>query len=73
MNILGEHVREVAGEFLAKGNDALALTAEVTHTGDAQRDVTAAVKKWGKLTIRVNKAGIGQWVDTMDIMEKIWQ
>ena len=35
--------------------------------------VDAVVKKWGKLTIGVNNAGIGQWVDAEDITDEIWQ
>jgi NAD(P)-dependent dehydrogenase (short-subunit alcohol dehydrogenase family) len=31
------------------------------------------VKKWGKLTIGVNNAGIGQWVDALDVTEDTWQ
>jgi NAD(P)-dependent dehydrogenase (short-subunit alcohol dehydrogenase family) len=73
VDILEKHAREVAEELSAKGIDALALTADVTQKADVQRAVTAVVKKWGKLTIGVNNAGIGQWVDAMDITEEIWQ
>ncbi|MGA2612064.1 MAG: glucose 1-dehydrogenase [Spirochaetia bacterium] len=65
--------REAAQELSAKGIDAIALTADVTQKADVQRAVDAVVKKWGKLTIGVNNAGIGQWVDAMDITEEIWQ
>ena len=65
--------REAAQELSAKGIDAIALTADVTQKADVQRAVDAVVKKWGKLTIGVNNAGIGQWVDALDITEEIWQ
>jgi NAD(P)-dependent dehydrogenase (short-subunit alcohol dehydrogenase family) len=65
--------REAAQELSAKGIDAIALTADVTQKADVQRAVDAVVKKWGKLTIGVNNACIGQWVDAMDITEEIWQ
>jgi len=73
VDVSEKHAREVAEELSAKGMDALALTADVTEKAEVQRVVDAVVKKWGKLTIGVNNAGIGQWVDAADITVEIWQ
>jgi NAD(P)-dependent dehydrogenase (short-subunit alcohol dehydrogenase family) len=73
VDISEEKGREVAAELSAKGIDALAVPADVTLKKDIQRAVDAVMKKWGKLTIGVNNAGIGQWVDGEDITEEIWQ
>lgn len=51
----------------------MALASDVTVKADVQRMVDAVMKKWGKLTIGVNNAGMGQWVDAQDITEEIWQ
>ena len=63
----------MAEELSAKGVDAMPLSADVTKKEDVQRMVDAVVKKWGKLTIGVNNAGIGQWVDALDVTEEMWQ
>lgn len=66
------HACATAKELAAKGIDALALTADVTRRGDVQRIVDAVVEKWGTLTIGVNNAGIGQWVNAEDITDEVW-
>jgi len=73
VDIVEDTAREVAGELSAKGLDAIALAGDVTVKADVQRVVDAVVKKWGKLTIGVNNAGMGKWVDAQDITEEIWQ
>lgn len=57
VDITEETAREVAGELIAKGVDAIAVTADVTVKSDVQRMVDTVVKKWGTLTIGVNNAG----------------
>ena len=73
VDIAEDKAREVAQELSQKGIDSMALAADVTARADVQRMVEAIVKKWGKLTIGVNNAGIGQWVDAQDITDEIWQ
>ena len=65
--------REVAEELQAKGVDSLAVTADVTRPENVQAMVDTVMKKWGTLTIGVNNAGIGQWIDAQDITPEIWQ
>ncbi len=73
VDISAEKAREVAGELTAKGVDSIAVTADVTVRAEVEKMVEAVVKKWGKLTIGVNNAGIGQWVDAADITDEMWQ
>ncbi len=73
VDIAVRQAQVVAEELNAKGIDAIAVTADVTRRADVQRAVDAVVKKWGKLTIGVNNAGIGQWVDAESITDEIWQ
>jgi NAD(P)-dependent dehydrogenase (short-subunit alcohol dehydrogenase family) len=73
VDISADHARQVAEELLAKGIDAVSLAVDVTSRADVQRMVDAVVKKWGSLTIGVNNAGVGQWVDALDITDDIWQ
>jgi NAD(P)-dependent dehydrogenase (short-subunit alcohol dehydrogenase family) len=73
VDISAGHARDVADELTAKGIDAMSLAVDVTSRADVQGMVDAVVKKWGSLTIGVNNAGVGQWVDALDITDDIWQ
>ncbi|MBC7814551.1 MAG: SDR family NAD(P)-dependent oxidoreductase, partial [Burkholderiales bacterium] len=66
VDVVLERAENVAGELAAKGIDSIALQADVTKPDDVQAMVEAVVAKWGKLTIGVNNAGIGQWVNSED-------
>jgi NAD(P)-dependent dehydrogenase (short-subunit alcohol dehydrogenase family) len=44
----------------------------VTKADDVQAMVKTVVDKWGKLTIGVNNAGIGQWVNAEEMSEADW-
>ncbi len=59
----------VVAELKAKGVDAMAVTADVTQPDQVQAMVDAVMKRWGKLTIGVNNAGIGLWeaAETMTV------
>ena len=62
----------VAGELVRKGIDTIAIATDVTKV-DAIRDmVNTVVKKWGKLTIGVNNAGMGDWMAAEDVDEANW-
>lgn len=62
-DIVTERAETVAHELAQKGIDAIAITADVTNEDSVAAMVDAVIKKWGKLTIGVNNAGAGQWVD----------
>jgi NAD(P)-dependent dehydrogenase (short-subunit alcohol dehydrogenase family) len=48
----------VAGELVAIGGDALALTADVAEVADCTRAVGACIVRWGRLDVLVANAGI---------------
>jgi NAD(P)-dependent dehydrogenase (short-subunit alcohol dehydrogenase family) len=71
-DIIGERAETVAHELSQKGIDAIAITADVRQADQVQRMVDAVVKKWGKLTIGVNNAGIGNWTAAEDVTLENW-
>jgi NAD(P)-dependent dehydrogenase (short-subunit alcohol dehydrogenase family) len=73
VDLVGERAERVAHELTQKGIDAIALTADVTQPQQVQNMVDAVMAKWGKLTIGVNNAGIGQWVDSENTTLEEWQ
>src|SRR5690606_6145348 len=54
------------------GIDAIAITADVTKADQVQAMVDAVLGKWGKLTIGINNAGIGDWAAGEDVSEDNW-
>lgn len=73
VDIAADGIRQVVEELKGKGVDALAVRADVTDRDQVERMVDTVVKKWGTLTIGVNNAGIGQWVDAEKITGDIWR
>lgn len=63
---------EVAHELANKNIDAIAVQTDVTRADEVQKMVEAVLAKWGKLTIGVNNAGVGQWVDSEAMSEADW-
>jgi NAD(P)-dependent dehydrogenase (short-subunit alcohol dehydrogenase family) len=62
----------VVAELQAKGIEAIAVQADVTRPDQVQAMVETIVKRWDKLTIGVNNAGVGQWVDSESMSESDW-
>lgn len=63
---------EVVEELKAKNVDAIAIQVDVTHAAQVQAMVDTVMAKWGKLTIGVNNAGVGQWVSAEAMPEADW-
>lgn len=65
----------VAQEITTRNPDVkvMALKADVTNPEQVTNMVDEIVKNWGSLTIACNNAGIGQWVDTLDMSYEDWQ
>ncbi|MCP4165726.1 MAG: glucose 1-dehydrogenase [Chloroflexi bacterium] len=63
---------EVAAELDQKGIESLAIRADVTQADQVQAMVDAVLSRWGKLTIGVNNAGIGLWVDSEAMAKGDW-
>ena len=72
VDINGEKAEEVAEELKARGNDSMAIAADVTKKADVERMVDTVVSKWKKLTIAVNNAGIGK-DDDVDLVHNYLQ
>lgn len=67
-----ETASAVAAELEAKHVDAIAIQVDVTRAEQVEAMVDTIVRKWGKLTIGVNNAGIGQWVAAEIMSETDW-
>jgi len=63
---------EVVAELRAKGIDALAVTADVSRVDQIKAMVDTVLKQWGRLTIAVNCAGVGDWTAAEDVDEANW-
>jgi NAD(P)-dependent dehydrogenase (short-subunit alcohol dehydrogenase family) len=67
-----ERAEMVVSELSSKGIDALAIVADVTDAEQVNAMVGAVMNKWGKLTIAVNNAGIGDWTAAEEVSEENW-
>jgi NAD(P)-dependent dehydrogenase (short-subunit alcohol dehydrogenase family) len=67
-----ELVENVADELEKKGAKAIALTGDVTNNEQVQKMVDLVIDHWGTLTIGVNNAGFGRWVDAEDATDIAW-
>ena len=73
VDINGDLAISTAAELEAKGNESLALQADVTVRSQVQNAVSGVIDAWGSLTIAVNNAGIGRWKDTLDLTDNDWR
>lgn len=62
----------VVAELKAKNIDAIAIKTDITNADQVQAMVEAILAKWGKLTIAVNNAGVGQWIASEEMPESDW-
>lgn len=67
-----EYAEQVADELTKKGVEAMAITADVTRTGQIQHMIDKILGRWGRLTIGVNNAGIGDWTAAEEVSEENW-
>jgi NAD(P)-dependent dehydrogenase (short-subunit alcohol dehydrogenase family) len=67
-----QYAEQVAGELTKKGVEAMAITADVTRTDQIQHMIDKILGRWGRLTIGVNNAGIGDWTAAEEIGEENW-
>lgn len=52
---------------------SMAIKVDVTNSEQVNDMVDQIAKSWGTLTITCNNAGVGQWVDTLDMSYADWQ
>lgn len=64
---------EAAHALAGAGIEAIALRADVTRSADVDAMLAAVVNHFGSLTIAVNNAGIGQWIDSEAIPDEDWR
>jgi NAD(P)-dependent dehydrogenase (short-subunit alcohol dehydrogenase family) len=67
-----KEAENVVSELKAKSITAIAIQADVTKSDQVDAMVATIVKQWGKLTIAVNNAGIGQWIAAEDMGDADW-
>src|SRR5690606_1180749 len=72
VDLVTERAEAVARELSDKGIDAIALTTHVTKADQVRAMVDAVLNHWGRLTIGVNNAGIGDWTAAEDVTEDNW-
>jgi NAD(P)-dependent dehydrogenase (short-subunit alcohol dehydrogenase family) len=62
----------IVEKIKAMGREAISVKADVTKKKEIDNMISTAVKKFGKIDILVNVAGICPFVDFFSITEKIW-
>jgi len=68
-----ERADELSKEVMDLGDQVLAVDADVSKVSDLQKLVDAAVKKFGRLDIMVNNAGIETRTSILDTTEEQYQ
>jgi NAD(P)-dependent dehydrogenase (short-subunit alcohol dehydrogenase family) len=64
---------ETAQELGKQGIEAIVVKADVSKSAEMNAAVDKIVQHFGKLTIAVNNAGIGQWVDAEACTDEDWR
>ena len=72
VDIVAKTAQAVVEELTQKGVDATALTVDVTDPDQVEEMVQQVIERWGKLTIGVNNAGMGVWVDSEKMTPAEW-
>jgi NAD(P)-dependent dehydrogenase (short-subunit alcohol dehydrogenase family) len=72
VDLVTERAEAVTSELSDKGIDAIALATDVTKADQVRAMVDAVLNQWGRLTIGVNNAGIGDWTAAEDVTEDNW-
>ncbi len=68
-----DYARITAEELTRKGITAMALRVDVTDPDDVSRMVEEVMTAWGELTIGVNNAGMGMWMEAENMHYGDWQ
>lgn len=59
-------------ELFGKGMDAFFIESDISKRENIRVMIEEAVKRWGKLTIAINNAGVGGWANAEDMTEDHW-
>jgi NAD(P)-dependent dehydrogenase (short-subunit alcohol dehydrogenase family) len=72
-----DRLRDLARSLTERGGDALAVRADVTLPDDAERMVTAALERFGRIDVLINNTGIlrmASWADmSVEEMRQIFE
>lgn len=71
-DVLKDLAERTVHEFIDKGYDALAVTADVSNAEDVKRLIQEVVDKYGRLDIVVNNAGITRDTLLLRMSEDDW-
>lgn len=58
LDVVGERAEDVAGRIAAEGGAAIALPADVADPDQVQRAIAAVVRKFGRVDVLYNNAGV---------------
>ena len=72
VDLVATSAEAVAAELEAKGIEAMPVVADVTQADQVQSMIDTILKRWGRLTIGVNNAGIAGWFDAETMAEAEW-
>ncbi|GAB4517893.1 MAG: SDR family oxidoreductase [Anaerolineae bacterium] len=72
VDMVKERAETVAHELQAKGAESIAIATDVTKADQVEQMVKTIVAHWGKLTIAVNNAGVGDWTAAEEVSEENW-
>jgi NAD(P)-dependent dehydrogenase (short-subunit alcohol dehydrogenase family) len=72
IDINKEKAEEVAQEIADKGGESISLGADITDETAVDTAIKSITGKWGKLTIAVNNAGIGEWCNSEESTKDSW-
>jgi NAD(P)-dependent dehydrogenase (short-subunit alcohol dehydrogenase family) len=63
---------EVVAEIESRGRQAVAVTADITRSGDVQHMVEAVVERFGRLDVLVNNAGVAIHRPALEVPDEEW-
>ena len=64
--------REAAAEIESQGGEAIALKCDIRSASDCRVATDAVIKKWGKIDILCNCAGVAIRKDVVELTEEEW-
>lgn len=66
------NVRAAAEELSARGAEALGVPCDVTDRAEVRAAIAAVVRKFGRVTILVNHAGLFRHAPFLDVSDELW-
>ncbi len=71
-DISQEDCNKVVKEIEKSKGEAMAIKCDVTKKADVDKMMAQTIKKWGKIDVLVNNAGIAQFFPFLDMTEEDW-